>query len=40
MQQLDLSNFSKDRPETLHRILEDMHQARALHGDPMPRNVM
>lgn len=40
MQQIDLSNFSKDRLETLRRILEDTHQARALHGDPMPRNMM
>lgn len=41
MQQLDLSNISKDRLEAPRRILEeDMHQARVLHGDPVPRNMM
>ncbi|KAK2806784.1 hypothetical protein FQN50_005646 [Emmonsiellopsis sp. PD_5] len=40
MKQVDLSNFSKPRLAKLRRILDDIHQARVLHGDPKPRNMM
>lgn len=40
MLSINLSNFSKYRLAKLHRILDDIHQAGVLHGDPKPRNMM
>ncbi|PLB49171.1 hypothetical protein P170DRAFT_357004 [Aspergillus steynii IBT 23096] len=41
MRMIDLSNFSERRVSELRRILlEDIHPAGVLHGDPMPRNMM
>ncbi|KAJ9223571.1 hypothetical protein DTO271D3_5887 [Paecilomyces variotii] len=40
MQQISLDNFSELRLEKLRRILDEIHQAKVLHGDPKPRNMM
>ncbi|RAL01334.1 uncharacterized protein BO80DRAFT_493445 [Aspergillus ibericus CBS 121593] len=40
MHQLDLSTFSQSRLDELERILQDIHKAGVLHGDPDPRNMM
>ncbi|KAK9366645.1 hypothetical protein V1509DRAFT_231242 [Lipomyces kononenkoae] len=40
MQPIDLSNFSEHYLAKLSQILNDIHQARVLHGDPKPRNMM
>lgn len=40
MQQIGLDNFSENRLKKLRQILDDLHRARVLHGDPMPRNMM
>ncbi|KAF5854836.1 hypothetical protein ETB97_011115 [Aspergillus alliaceus] len=40
MKKIDLSNFSRQRVESLRNILFQMHQAKILHGDPYPRNMM
>jgi serine/threonine protein kinase len=37
---IDLSNFTLDRIEKLTSILSDIHDARVLHGDLYPRNMM
>lgn len=39
-QSLDLSNYSEKRLAKLREILDDIHKAKVLHGDPMPRNMM
>ena len=40
MRKIDLSNFSASKVNRLRDILFEMHQAKILHGDPMPRNLM
>lgn len=40
MQSIALSNYSKQYLVELRHILHDIHQARVLHGDPKPRNMM
>lgn len=40
VQQLGLDNFSEHRLKKLRHILDDIHQARVLHGDTKPRNMM
>ncbi|KAL2821688.1 hypothetical protein BJX63DRAFT_418052 [Aspergillus granulosus] len=40
MHQLDLSTFSESRLIQMERILQDIHEAGVLHGDPDPRNMM
>jgi len=40
MQPIDLSNFSSQYLQKLSHILEDIHRAGVLHGDPKPRNMM
>lgn len=41
MRPIDLFNFPKDYLDQLRHILyDDIHQARVLHGDPKPRNMM
>ncbi|KAH8433426.1 uncharacterized protein LDX57_011060 [Aspergillus melleus] len=40
LQQIDLSNFSKKRLAKLREILDNIHKAKVLHGDPRPRNMM
>ncbi|OQD74624.1 hypothetical protein PENDEC_c010G06668 [Penicillium decumbens] len=40
MQPIDLSNFSSQYLQELSHILEDIHRAGVLHGDPKPRNMM
>lgn len=40
MQPIGLANFSEDRLKELRQILDDIHHARVLHGDPYPRNMM
>ncbi|OJJ50297.1 hypothetical protein ASPZODRAFT_58423 [Penicilliopsis zonata CBS 506.65] len=40
MQQMDLTTFSTERLVKLREILDEFHQARVLHGDPKPRNMM
>ncbi|KAB8212983.1 hypothetical protein BDV33DRAFT_230783 [Aspergillus novoparasiticus] len=40
LQSIDLSNFSLIRLAKLREILDDIHRARVLHGDPKPRNMM
>lgn len=40
MQPIDLSNFSSQYLRELRLILEDIHLAGVLHGDPKPRNMM
>ncbi|RAL00836.1 uncharacterized protein BO80DRAFT_382194 [Aspergillus ibericus CBS 121593] len=40
LQQIGLSNFSKERVAKFREILGDFHKAKVLHGDPKPRNMM
>lgn len=40
LQQIDLSNFSMQYLLEFRSILEEIHLAGVLHGDPMPRNMM
>ncbi|OGM45357.1 hypothetical protein ABOM_005550 [Aspergillus bombycis] len=40
LQSIDLSNFSVERLAKLREILDDIHRAQVLHGDPKPRNMM
>ncbi|KKK19438.1 hypothetical protein AOCH_001322 [Aspergillus ochraceoroseus] len=40
LQPIDLSNFSEKRLAKLREILDDIHSAKVLHGDPKPRNMM
>lgn len=40
MQPIDLDNFSSQYLRELSHILEDIHLAGVLHGDPKPRNMM
>ncbi|KAE8151285.1 hypothetical protein BDV25DRAFT_139003 [Aspergillus avenaceus] len=40
LQSIDLSNFSVKRLAKLREILDSIHQAQVLHGDPKPRNMM
>lgn len=40
MEPIGLSNFSEHRLAELSHILEDIHRAKVLHGDPYPRNMM
>ncbi|KAL4944399.1 hypothetical protein BDV06DRAFT_187527 [Aspergillus oleicola] len=40
LQQIDLTNFSKGRLARIRQILDDIHEAGVLHGDPMPQNMM
>ncbi|KAE8353789.1 hypothetical protein BDV28DRAFT_156732 [Aspergillus coremiiformis] len=39
LQQIDLSNFSKQRLAELRQILGDFHNVNVLHGDARPRNM-
>ncbi|KAJ9258381.1 hypothetical protein DTO271D3_4787 [Paecilomyces variotii] len=39
MEPIGLSNFSEHRLAELSHILEDIHRAKVLHGDPYPRNM-
>jgi hypothetical protein len=38
VQQIDLSNFSLRYLRELRHILDEIHDAGVLHGDPYPRN--
>lgn len=40
MESIYLSNFASEYLQELGRILQDIHLAGILHGDPMPRNMM
>ncbi|GLA28135.1 hypothetical protein AnigIFM63326_005703 [Aspergillus niger] len=40
MQAIGLSKYSERRMAKFRRILDDIHEANVLHGDPMPRNMM
>ncbi|KAJ6185716.1 hypothetical protein N7519_007017 [Penicillium mononematosum] len=40
VQQIDLSNFSLRYLRQLRHILDEIHDAGVLHGDPYPRNMM
>jgi Lipopolysaccharide kinase (Kdo/WaaP) family len=40
MQMLDLLTFSAARLQQLVTIMNEIHQANILHGDPYPRNMM
>lgn len=40
MKMVNLSNYSKQTLDTLFAILWGMHQARVLHEDSIPRNMM
>lgn len=40
LQPIDLSNSSEKRLAKLRKILDDIHRAKVLHGDPKPRNMM
>ncbi|PKY03227.1 hypothetical protein P168DRAFT_291359 [Aspergillus campestris IBT 28561] len=40
LQQIDLSNYTERRLETLRDILDEIHNAGVLHGDAYPRNMM
>lgn len=40
MQPIGLANFSEHRLKELRQILDDIHHAQVLHGDPYPRNMM
>ena len=40
MHQMDLSTFSKSRLASLRAILGEIHDAKVLHDDVYPRNVM
>ncbi|XRM43058.1 hypothetical protein ABZX51_006260 [Aspergillus tubingensis] len=40
MQMIGLANYSEQRMTKFRQILDDIHEANVLHGDPMPRNMM
>ncbi|PYI04444.1 hypothetical protein BO78DRAFT_449844 [Aspergillus sclerotiicarbonarius CBS 121057] len=40
MRKMDLETFSSSNVNRLRDVLLEMHQAKILHGDPMPRNMM
>ena len=40
MHQMDLSTFSKSRLASLRAILGEIHDAKVLHDDVYPRNMM
>ncbi|GKZ19568.1 hypothetical protein AbraIFM66951_011284 [Aspergillus brasiliensis] len=40
MQAIGLANYSEPRMAKFRQILDDIHKANVLHGDPMPRNMM
>lgn len=40
LQSINLSNYSEQRLAKLRQILDEIHEANVLHGDPMPRNMM
>ncbi|PGH17933.1 hypothetical protein AJ79_00832 [Helicocarpus griseus UAMH5409] len=40
MQSINLSNYSSSHLDKLRNIIYEIHQARVIHGDPMPRNMM
>jgi Lipopolysaccharide kinase (Kdo/WaaP) family len=40
MQMIDLSTFSTERIQKLFHILREIHNAKVLHHDPYPRNMM
>ena len=40
IQSIGLSTFSKKCLDRLREILDEIHEAKVLHGDPKPRNMM